>query len=183
MPKVAYQGSVGAFSQLAAESRIAGARATGFADFDGVVRAVRSGKADLGLVPVWNSTIGEIETSRAALHSATDLEEVDRFEFPICLCLLALPGTAVRTIRSVESHPEALKQCVGFLATHRLTPKVADDTAESARRISLDRNYTRAAVASERAAEHHGLEVLYRDIADARDNRTAFVVIAPGAAR
>lgn len=178
MPKVAYQGSIGAFSQLAAESRIAAAKPIGFADFEGVVRAVRSGSADMGVLPVWNSTIGDVVTSRAALSSATDLHQVDRFEFPIALCLVALPGTTLAAIRSVESHPEALRQCRGFLASHGLTANPADDTAESARRIGLDRNFTRAAVASERAAMHHGLHVLRHDIADAPGNRTAFVVIA-----
>lgn len=183
MPRVAYQGSTGAFSQLAAEARIADARPVGFADFDGVVRAVRTGRADLGLVPVWNSTIGEIASSRDALASATDVREVERFEFPVCLCLVALGGATLGAIRSVESHPEALRQCRGFLESHGLTARPADDTAESARRISLDRNFTRAAVASDRAAEHHGLEVLCRDIADARDNRTTFVVIASSGVR
>ncbi len=181
MPKVAYQGSVGAFSQLAAEARITGARALGLSDFDGVVRAVRTGRADLGMLPVWNSTIGDIASGRAALASAPDVREVDRFEFPVCLCLVALPGATLETIQSVESHPAALQQCSAFLVSRGFTPRPADDTAESARRIAVDRVFTRAAVASARAAEHHGLAVLCRDIADARDNRTRFVVIAPGA--
>jgi prephenate dehydratase len=178
VPRVAYQGSAGAFSQLAAESRIAHAKPVGFADFEGVVRAVRTGRAELGVVPVWNSTVGEIASSRTALAAATDLQELERFDFPVCLCLVALNGATLGAIRSVESHPEALRQCRGFLASHGLTATPADDTAESARRISLDRNFTRAAVASVRAAEHHGLDVLCRDIADARDNRTTFAVIA-----
>jgi len=181
MITVAYQGSAGAYSQLAAQSRHPRARTLACADFGAVVAAVAAGRADTAVIPVRNSTIGEIASGAAALAGAASLQVVEEFDYPVVLCLLALPGSGLDILRSVESHPEALAQCRGFLARHDLVAEASGDTAESARRIALDRNFARGAVASEAAAERHGLRVLRRDIADLADNRTTFAVVARAA--
>ncbi|MGH7582223.1 MAG: prephenate dehydratase [Gemmatimonadales bacterium] len=179
MSTIAYQGSAGAFSELAARYHCRAARTLACADFAAVIAAVTAGRADLGVIPVRNSTIGAIAAGDAALAAAAAVRAIGEFEFRVCLCLIALPGAGLDTLRRVESHPVALAQCRGFLARHGLTGEPSDDTAESARRIALDRNFTRAAVASAIAAERHGLRIVCHDIADVRDNRTTFVLIGP----
>jgi prephenate dehydratase len=56
------------------------------------------------------------------------------------------------------------------------------DTAGAARAIAADRDWTRAAIAPAEAAERYGLVVIARDIADAADNRTTFVLVRRRAA-
>lgn len=178
MTRIAYQGAPGAFSQLAARELVPAARPLPMADFTSVVRAVAQGKVSLGILPVRNSVIGEVAEACAALREQDGLVVIAEASFPIRHCLLALPGAALTSIRSVESHPAAIAQCARYLSARRLTACPVADTAGAARDIATDRNFTRAAIAGAEAAELYGLAVLDRDIADAPDNCTHFVVIA-----
>ena len=175
--RIAYQGIPGAHSHLAAHHRLPDARTMGCADFDAVVAAVVSGRADAGLLPVWNTIVGEVSGALAALAARPDLVEVDRFDQRIAHCLLALPGAELVSLRYAESHPVALAQCARWLSARRLEPRAVGDTAGAARAIAADRDWTRAAIAPADAAERYGLVVVARDIADAADNRTTFVLL------
>jgi prephenate dehydratase len=92
--------------------------------------------------------------------------------------LLALPGTKLPAIRRVFSHPQALAQCEQYLRTLSNVEIVATyDTAGSARLIK-DGNLTdTAAIASARAAELFGLEILQAGVQDFADNITRFILI------
>ncbi|HRP07559.1 MAG TPA: prephenate dehydratase domain-containing protein [Gemmatimonadales bacterium] len=175
--KIVYQGVPGAYSHMAAVTKVPDARPSGQADFAAVANAVISGRAELGLLPVWNSIVGEVSEAAAVLRERQALEVVDRFDQRIAHCLLALPGADLASIRWAESHPVALAQCTRWLSARRLAPRVVGDTAGAARAIAADRDWTRAAIAPAEAAELYGLAVLARDIADAPDNRTTFVVV------
>jgi prephenate dehydratase len=175
--RIAYQGIPGAHSHIAAHHRVADARTTGCADFEGVAAAVVAGRADAGLLPVWNTIVGDVQGAVLAIRSRPELVEVDRFDERIAHCLLALPGADLGSLRYAESHPVALAQCARWLSARRLAPRGVGDTAGAARAIAADRDWTRAAIAPCEAAERYGLVVLARDIADAPDNRTTFVLV------
>jgi prephenate dehydratase len=178
MIRIAYQGAPGAFSQLAARERFPEARTLPRADFASVMRSVRDGTAEFGILPVRNSIIGQVPGAVEALTAEAGLHVVDELDWAITQCLLALPGTTLDVLRTVESHPAALAQCARYLSARRLTPRPVEDTAGAARRIATDRDFTRAAIASEEAGEYYGLVVLQRDIADAPDNRTTFAIVS-----
>jgi arogenate/prephenate dehydratase len=94
-------------------------------------------------------------------------------------CLLALPGVAKGDIRRVLSHPQALAQTDGY--TRRMIGVVreaVDDTAGAAQLIAEKGWRDAAAVASRRAGELYGLDVLDEGIQDARDNVTRFLVLS-----
>jgi prephenate dehydratase len=175
--RIVYQGAPGAYSHLALSSRHPGARASGLADFGAVASAVAAGKADAGLLPVWNSIVGEVSAATAVMAEWPTLEEVDRFDQKIAHCLVALEGADFSTLRWAESHPVALAQCARWLSARKLTPRAVADTAGAARAIAADRDWTRAAIAPAEAAERYGLTILARDIADAPDNTTTFVLL------
>lgn len=176
--RIAYQGAPGAHSHLAALARIPDARPTGLGEFGDVVAAVAAGRVELGLLPVWNSIVGEVLGATAALAARPELEVIDQFDRDIEHCLMALEGADLASLRWAESHPVALAQCARWLSGHRLAPRVAPDTAVAARAIAADRDWTRAAIAPADAAARYGLTILARDIADAADNRTTFAVVA-----
>ncbi len=180
MSRIAFPGVPGSYSHLAASRYFPDHAAEGARDFGGVIQAVRSGRARLGLLPVENTVIGPIHEARATLADATDLRVIDEKLFPVDHCLLGLPGATLAEIRWVESHPAALAQCARWLKAHGLRPRLADDTAGAARELALDRDYTRAAIASAEAAERYGLVVLARQIADQPENATRFVVVMVG---
>lgn len=182
MTRIAFQGAPGAYSHLALRDLFPRAKPQPMSDFTSVVRAVAQGKVDLGLLPVENSVIGEVVEANSALRAQSGLVVIQESTYPIRHCLLALPGAEIAGLRWIESHPVALAQCSRWLAAQGVRPRPVEDTAGAARSIAADRDYTRAAIAGAEAAELYGLAILARDIADAPDNRTRFVVIAPSRA-
>jgi len=180
--RIAYQGVEGAYSHLAAQKRYAGrvggALLTGLPSFRQVFEAVRDGQVDLALLPIENTTAGSINETYDLLAEggcSITAEVVSRIDH----YLLVVPGTRLEDLRTVVSHPQALRQCERFLhgLTHVQT-QVEYDTAGSARKVKEAGDPTFAAIASESAAALHGLEILVHGIQDQSGNFTRFVEVA-----
>jgi prephenate dehydratase len=73
----------------------------------------------------------------------------------------------------------ALAQCGRTLRELRLQPVERFDTAGAAREVAASGDLTRAAVASQAAADLYGLEVLRAGVEDDVSNRTRFVILGP----
>lgn len=176
---VAYQGEAGAFSEMAIIA-VWGTRAIplpceGFGD---VVAAVEEGRADAGMMPTSNAIAGPVADSVAAIEGST-LSIVNTTAIPIRLALLALPKATLDSLRSVESHPMALRQCGEFLRAHpRLAARASYDTAGAARAVAASGDTTRAAIASSHAGALNGLAVLASGIEDRAGNVTQFAIVA-----
>jgi prephenate dehydratase len=93
--------------------------------------------------------------------------------------LIGFPGKKVSEIRRVVSHPQALGQCAGTLRELGVKTEPAYDTAGSVQLIKTLGDPTIAAIASRRAAEIYGMQVLQEDIEDNPENYTRFLEIAP----
>lgn len=180
-PRVAFQGELGAFSELAIRQQWPqGAHAVASTTFDAALQRVVDGETDFAVIPVENAIIGPVHIARAALEQVGRLV-VKRTELkvPVHLCLMAQPGVAVESLRTVHSHPAALAQCRFFLARHEwLTAVPHDDTAGAARDVAAGTDRTRAAVASDVAAGRYGLTILARFIEDMPANWTRFLVVS-----
>jgi len=178
-PVVAYQGEPGAFSEMAILALPLGELeplpCRTFAD---VIAAVESGRAELGLLPTENSIAGPVSDSVSAI-SRSELTIAGTTSLAIHLSLLAMRGSTLASLRSVESHPVALKQCTKFLAAHpMLRPVESHDTAGAAREVAASGDRTRGAIASSRAGELNGLVVLATGLEDRSDNVTQFAIVA-----
>ena len=176
---VAYQGEPGAFSEMAilALSRPE-LEPLPCRRFEDVIEAVESGRAAFGLLPTENSIAGVVADSVAAIEGSA-LVIAATTSLPIHLSLLAIPGATVESLRSVESHPVALRQCGKFLAAHsRLAARASHDTAGAAREVAASADPTRGAIASSRAGELNGLVVLASGLEDRHDNVTQFAIVA-----
>ena len=77
----------------------------------------------------------------------------------------------------VASHPMALAECTRFLAQIGARAEEAGDTAGAASEVAEARQFTRAALASTRAAQLYNLDVLAADVQDTDDNVTYFAVL------
>lgn len=190
-PTVAFQGTFGAFGELAARTRFPDGEPRAMPTFERVVASVEAGISDFGVLPVWNSVLGEIPFTREVLLAGL-VEVVAEIAVPIDLCLLARRGVALETVAYVGSHPAALAQCRRYFAAHpRLTPCPAWDTAGAARDLAdFGAPYawyeqlpgagprTLAAIANAETAERYGLAVLARGLQDVADNVTRFAVLA-----
>lgn len=180
--RVAFQGDRGAYSEEAARLAVPGGeervRGVPCPRFRHVFDAVAAGEADFGIVPIENSLAGSVRENYDLLLER-DLHVVGERYLPIRHCLMALPGTELSGVELVLSHPQALAQCSRTLS--ELLPeaerRAEPDTAGSARRVREEGMREAAAVASERAADVHGLRVLRRGIEDHPDNVTRFLVL------
>ncbi len=180
--RVAYQGVEGSYSHLTAQRRYAGRSGgvllTGFGTVKQAVDAVRSGAADVTLLPIENSTAGSINETYDELAGGRltiNAEVISHVRH----CLLALPGAELAGLRKVISHPQALKQCEDFLlGLPQVVAEAEFDTAGAARKVAEAKDPTLAAIASESAGAMLGLEVLERGIQQQAANATRFVEVA-----
>jgi chorismate mutase/prephenate dehydratase len=89
-----------------------------------------------------------------------------------------LPGETLAGIKVIYSHPQALAQCEEFLRKLKAEIVPTYDTAGSAKRIKEASLKGSAAVASKRAAQIYGLEILAEGIETNPNNYTRFFVIS-----
>jgi prephenate dehydratase len=181
MPVVAYQGEPGSYSEQACLALLPDAERHPSVSIRRAFEAVEIGKVELGLVPMDNSQAGSInETYDLFLRHGLHL--VGEVVFPVDHCLVGLSGVRLDELTEVRSHPQALAQCEEFLTSLRVAALADYDTAGAAKRIADEQVRTTAAIASRRAAELYGLEVLAERIQTYPDNSTRFGVISKRAA-
>jgi prephenate dehydratase len=176
-PIVAYQGEPGSYSEEGVIELFPTADMRALGSVRQVFEAVEVGRVDLGLVPIDNSQAGSInETYDLFLKHGLHLvgETIVRVDH----CLLAVPGTLIDDLEVVISHPQAVAQCEEFLAALGASIRAEYDTAGSAKRIADQKLERVAAIASRRAAELYGLEVLAERIQTYPDNHTRFGVLS-----
>ena len=177
--RCAYQGAPGAFSHEACIDLRPWDEAVAYDSFEAAIAALKAGDVGCALIPVENTTIGRVEPA-ATLVEAANLTVVSEVWRPIRLALMAPLGASLRTVKTAESHPVALRQCPASLAALGITAVEAFDTAGAARAVAESGDLSRAAVASARAAEVYELSILRNDIQDSEDNRTRFVLLSIG---
>ncbi len=174
---VAYLGPKGTFSELAATKHFGeGADTQPTASIDEVYRAVESGAADFGVVPVENSTEGAVGRS-LDLMPQTPLKTCGEVVVRIHHHLMSQSVKDMAQIQRVFSHGQSLAQCHEWLninLPHAERISVSSN-AEAARRASVEP--LSAAVAGEMAAAHYGLTILSSNIEDEPNNTTRFLVL------
>jgi prephenate dehydratase len=170
---VAYQGAEGAYSEEAVIALFGDEVREPHTSIRKVFESVEVGRADFGLVPMDNSQAGSInETYDLFLKHGLHLvgEVVVRVDH----CLMALPGTTIDDLEEVISHPQAIAQSEEFLSALSAKVRPEYDTAGAAKRILEEKLERTAAIASRRAAELYGLELLAERIQTYPDNYTRF---------
>jgi prephenate dehydratase len=180
LPRVAFQGEPGAFSEEAAMQLLgASIRTVPRPTFDSAFRAIPEGAADALLAPVENSLAGSVvRVFDLLLESNLAIvgETILRIEHQLIGC----PGATLAGLRSVASHPVALAQCERFFSSHpELMRLPAEDTAGSVREVLARGDRSAAAIAGRRAAEHYGGAILAENIHDNPENFTRFVLLIP----
>ncbi len=174
---VACQGTLGAFSNIAAEKLHGDGHLEFYPTFEDVFKAVESGCADYGVVPVENSNAGSV-------MEVYDLIMKYRFyivsaaELAVNENLLGIRGAVLEDIKTVYSHPQALAQSEEFLKNNGIATVEYPNTALAAKYVSELKDKSVGAVGSERAAELYGLEVIASCIQSIKHNRTRFITIS-----
>ena len=179
--KIGIQGGPGSFHEQAAREMF-GVEAELFygATFAELYSELFEGEVDLALTGVANNRYGSLAEPMAAVLTGKYCivgETYVRVEHQ----LLGVRGSRLSDIKEVHSQVMALGQCNDFLQGPALQKHVVrveeDDTAGSARMVAEWSDPSKAAIASRRAGELYGLEVIAENIQDDPDNLTRFLVL------
>jgi prephenate dehydratase len=181
-PVLAYLGPAGTFTEQALHSQtdLLDYTLTPTTSIPEVLRMVADGRADFGFVAIENSIEGSVNITQDTLTFDTDLliqrEVVSKIE----LNLLAPAGVGLGDVEMVLSFPHAIAECRTWLTEN--LPEAAtgavNSTADAARQVAENRPPATAAIATSRAAQVYGLEILVPDIEDHPENETRFVLVA-----
>ena len=176
--RVAIQGIATSFHEVAALSHFDEPIETiECLSFHVLCEALKNDRADYAMMAIENSIAGSILPNYFLLQEY-HFSIVGELYLPIHMHLLALPGVKMKDIKSIESHPMAIRQCSEFL--HKLVGveiRESDDTALSAKRIRDNKLKDTAAIANEQAAKKFGLQILERRIETHKKNFTRFLVL------
>jgi len=175
--RIAFQGELGAYSHQACAQARPDFTPVPCQTFEDVVEMTRAGEVDLGMLAVENSTYGRVADVHSLLPKA-GLHIVDEAFVRVHVNLLGVKGAALADVREAHGHVVILPQCAGFLRSHGIKGVVSSDNARAAREVAEAGDKTRAALASELAAEIYGLDVLARHIEDHKNNTTRFLVMS-----
>ncbi len=175
-PRIAYQGVAGAFSEEAALKFAPDAEPVGFPSFQEAFASAVSGDCDYACLPVENSLAGSINQTYDLLTDSV-LHVVGEQIVRVHHNLLVKPGVKLADVKRVYSHTQALQQCQGYIRKHHFEAVTDFDTAGAAKLLAENGGEGKAAIASKRAAEAYGLEILAENIEDLDFNYTRFFVL------
>ncbi|MCZ8143551.1 MAG: prephenate dehydratase [Acetobacteraceae bacterium] len=175
--RIAFQGVLGAYSDLACRAAYPGAQTLPCPSFEAAMAALRDGQCDLAMLPCENSLAGRVPDIHRMLPDSGLFVVGEHFQ-RVEHCLLAPKGASLATLKRAHSHPVALGQVLRLLKDMNLTPVIEADTAGAAALIAERGGVEDAAIASELAAEIYGLEVLKRNVEDEAHNTTRFYVMS-----
>ncbi|MDR3092196.1 MAG: prephenate dehydratase [Clostridiales bacterium] len=177
---IAYLGPRGTFTQQAADlyAKGAGAVFDPRPTIDDVIADVDSGKTELGVVPIENSTEGTVNVSLDKLIFGAEVYIEAQLTLPVSQNMFVRPENAGKPVEKIISHPQALAQCREFISANygaaELIP--AASTAKAAEEVSRSGGSI-AAVGNSLAGELYGLLTLHENIQDDAGNATIFAVL------
>ena len=177
-PRIAFQGALGAYSHEACLNAVDQMIPVPCTTFEGVIRAVKEGRADLAMLPVENTTYGRVADIHRLLPES-GLHIVDEAFVRVRIALMARAGVSLQDVRHVRAHMVLLPQARSFLDQHGMTSEAAADSAGAAAELAQADGSTEGVLASTVAAKIHGLDVLAEDIEDLDHNTTRFLLMAP----
>jgi len=180
--KIAFQGEPGAYSEQAVFNYFGHGETLPCESFDRVFDSVVSGACDAGLIPIENSLAGSIHQNYDLLLRH-DLHITGEYLLRVQHCLIALPGVTKADVQKVISHPQALGQCAAYLRALGVKTESVYDTAGSVKMLKESGERTTAAIASRRAAEIYGMQILEEGVEDNAENYTRFLAISKAETR
>lgn len=185
--RIAFLGPFGTFTEQAVwKVAPAGAELIPATSAARALEMVREGKADRAVVPIENSIEGGVNATIDALSRQGGLTIVAEMLVPVRFVLAALPGTKLRDVKRIGTHPHAWAQCRGWAESN--VPQVihvpATSTAAAAELLGsfADRPDERpfdAVLCNATSVERYGLVALQEDVADNRGAVTRFVMASP----
>ena len=180
MKRIAIQGEVGSFHDIAAHQYFEGEQLQLICcqTFEKVYEAVAADPTIIAMAAIENTIAGSLLHNYELLRdSGTTVVGEHKLHITHCIC--CLPEDDWGTLTEVHSHPVALMQTRHYLEMHpNLRIVEGDDTAGSAKMIAEEGRRGWAAICHAEAARLYGLKVLEDHIEDNKHNFTRFLVVS-----
>jgi prephenate dehydratase len=145
--------------------------------FHQLCESLKNNSADYAVMAIENSIAGSILPNYFLLQEY-HFSIVGELYLPIHMHLLTLPGVQLSDLRTIESHPMAIRQCAEYLQSLKnVEIRESDDTALSAKRVKELKLKDTGAIANEHAAKKYGLQILDKRIETHKKNFTRFLVL------
>ncbi|MCW2516217.1 MAG: prephenate dehydratase [Mycobacterium sp.] len=188
MPRVAYLGPEGTFTEAALLQMAAGGVIPGTSASDAdltpvacdsaeaALAAVRSGAADYACAPIENSIEGSVVPTMDSLAAGTPLQIFAEHTLDVAFSIAVRPGTQAASVATVAAFPVALAQVKRWLAENLpgAQPVPTTSNAAAAHDVALGR--ADAGVSTALAAQRLGLATLADGVVDEPNARTRFVL-------
>ena len=195
MPRIAYLGPEGTFTEVALLQMIAGGMlpagpATG-ADRDvtplpcdsagAALEAIRTGAADYACVPIENSIDGSVIPTLDGLAGGSALQIYAEHTLDVAFSIVTRPGTLAVDIETVAAFPVAAAQVRRWLAAELPDARLVPAYSNAAAAQDVAAGAADAGVSTALAAQRYGLAELAAGVVDEANARTRFVLVgAPG---
>ncbi|WP_440905205.1 prephenate dehydratase [Catenovulum sp. SX2] len=180
--KVAYLGTKGSYSHSAVEKYLTGLNGglidVGCKSFDDIFAAVEDKDADIGVLPIENTSSGSINEVYDLLQT-TRLKIIDELYIPVKHNLLVACETDLSKIKTIYGHHQPIAQCSDFLnELSDVDIVVSDSTSTALSEVKKLNDPSVAVLGSAEAGKHYGLQSIRADVANQKDNQTRFIVVA-----
>ena len=172
--KILYQGTEGAYSQLAAKEIFPDAELISCKTFEECFKKSLNDESLRTIIPIENSIAGRVADIQYLMNKYKLQIYAEHFH-KVSHNLMARQGVLIDNLKSVRSHSQAISQCQKLINDYKLEPIIAADTAGSAKYISENSLEDEAAIASTLAAKIYNLEILKKNIEDDKKNITRFL--------
>jgi prephenate dehydratase len=145
--------------------------------FKQTFQKLANGEADFVVMAIENSIAGSLLPNYSLLREY-NFPVIGEVYLHIQLHLMALPGVTFEDIKTVTSHPIAIRQCGDFLDDFPdLKIIESSDTAACAKKIKEENLTDTVAIANTLAAKLYGLNILERRIESNKKNYTRFLIL------
>lgn len=188
MPRIAYLGPEGTFTELALRQMADGAMVPGGGAVTPVptdstpaaLAAVRSGATDFACVPIESSIEGSVSPTLDSLGTGTPLQIVAEHTLDVAFSIVVRPGHT-GAVRTLAAFPVAAAQVRHWVAAQLPDAQLVPTTSNAAAAADVAAGRADAGVSTALAAQRYGLPTLAAGVVDEPNARTRFVLVGPPA--
>jgi prephenate dehydratase len=180
MKKIAIQGIAGSFHEDAArryfEDEI---EVVECKSFTSVCNLIDSDKVSIAVMAIENSIAGSLLQNYALIRDY-HLKIIGEIYIHIQMNLMANPGVTKADIKTIYSHPIAIKQCSEYIENYYPDAHIIEnqDTAASGKLVHDEKLMDAAAIGNQRTAELYELEILDTGLETNNKNYTRFLILS-----
>ena len=175
--KVAFQGELGDYSQLACNEIFPEAEIKACPTFEETFKTAHDDENFKIVIPIENSLAGRVADIHYLLPKYKLQIHAEHFQ-KVEHNLLAKKETKIENIKYVRSHAQAIDQCQKIILKNKFKTIISADTAGSAKDLSKTNDKSMAAIASKLSAKIYDLKILLENIEDENQNTTRFLIMS-----